>query len=233
MKQALSFLLIAVTLFSCDHKRGSGNIISQNRTVSNFSVLSISGSFDVEVKVGTATEVKIEADDNIINDIETNVSGNTLRIRLQDRLSISNAHLKVFITVPTLTAIKASASAEVDVLDKIVSIQKLTFMANSSAEITTEVDAPEIEADASSSATIKLRGRTKNYSADASSSADIESSELLSENTKANASSSATVKVHASVSLQARSSSSGEIIYRGEATVSQSVSSSGSVTKER
>lgn len=232
MKQILFFLTSCVLLASCDYTTGSGNIITQNRSVGNFSGISVSNSFDVEVKIGAVTEVRVEADDNIMKHIVTNVSGNDLRIKVEGMHNINNAHMKVYITTPELNSIKASASSSVKVLDVIKNNGKLHFTATSSADIEAEVDAPEVEAEANSSGSVTLRGKTKNYKAQVSSSGDIKSAGLLSENTEVEASSSGSADVHASVSLNAKASSSGSIDYRGAASVQQSVSSSGSVEKK-
>jgi hypothetical protein len=232
MKQILLLMISIATLASCNFTTGSGNIVNETRTVGNFDGISVGGSFDVEVKIGPVTSVVVEADDNIIKHIETSVLGNTLKISTEGLNSIANVHMKVYITTPSLKNIKASASADVYVADIIESNSRLSFRASSSASIKAEVNAPEIETDASSSATITLSGKTRNYDAQASSSANIRTFELLSENTTAKASSSADIDVYASVQLDAKASSSGSIDYKGAATVKKSESSSGSVDKK-
>ena len=231
MKQLLLVLTTILTLASCHFERGSGNIISENRKLADFKEITVGSSFDVEVKMGATTDVRVEADDNVIKYIETEVSGNTLKIGFKSNHGFSNTHLKVFITTPELTSVKTSASASVNVEGVLTSSEKLKFKASSSSDINADVDAPEVEAEASSSGTIKLSGKTKTFTAAVSSSGDILASDLMSENTKASASSSGTAKVHASVTLDAKASSSGDIVYHGGATVSKSESSSGSVEK--
>ena len=232
MKQVLFFLSAAVLLISCDYTTGSGNIISEKRNVESFSGISVSNSIDVEVKMGSVATVEVEADDNIIEHIVTKVSGGVLKIGIEELHSISNAHIKVFITNPVLKSVNASSSAEVKVLDVIKDDGKLSFHASNSADIEAEVEAPEIEADASSSGSVMLSGRTKNYKAQASSSGDIKSAGLLSENTDVSANSSGSADVHASVSLTAKATSSGSVDYHGAAAVKQTVNSSGSVEKK-
>jgi hypothetical protein len=232
MKQILFLLFSLTTLASCRFTTGSGNLISETRKVSDFDGISVGGSFDVEVKIGSVTSVVVEADDNIMKYIETTVSGNTLKIRTRDLNNYSNVHMKVYITTPSLNNVKASASAEVDIKDILTGNNKLTFRASSSSSISAEVNAPEIEADVSSSATITLSGKTKTFKAEASSSAEIKAFDLLSENTTANVSSSASIQVFASVGLNAKASSSGSVDYKGAATVNKSISSSGSVEKK-
>ncbi len=232
MKYFLILVFIVFTLASCNHTTGSGNIITETRNTGSFDAISVGGSFEVEVKTGAVASVVVEADDNIIKYIVTKVSGNTLKINTEDLNNYSDVHMKVIVTAPAITSIKASASADVVADNILTGSGRLTFKASSSASIKAEVDAPEIETDASSSATITLRGKTKNYDAQASSSANINTFELLSENTTAKASSSADIQIHASVTLNAKASSSGSIDYKGAATVNKSESSSGSVEKK-
>ena len=232
MKQLLFLLSACVLLISCDYTSGSGNIITDTRAVGNFNSISVSSSFDVEVKIGPAAAIRVEADDNIMKYIVTNVSGNELRIKVEGMHNLNNVHMKVFITTPSLNRINADASASVKVVDILKGGGKLSFTATSSADIEAEVDAPEVEAEANSSGSVTLSGKTKNYKAQVSSSGDIKSAGLLSENADVEASSSGSANVYASVSLNANASSSGSIDYHGSATVKQSVSSSGSVEKK-
>ena len=232
MKQLLFLLSAIITLISCNYTTGSGNIITENRAVEKFTGIAVSNSIDVEVKMGSVAAVQVEADDNIIKHIVTTVSGGILKIRIENLHSFNNTHTKVYITTPELKSVEASSSAEVKVIDVIKDDGKVTFKSSSSANIEAEVDAPEVTADANSSASITLSGRTKNYKAEVSSSAEINSATLLSENTDVEANSSGSADVYGSVTINAKASSSGSINYQGGAIVKKSVSSSGSVGKK-
>jgi Putative auto-transporter adhesin, head GIN domain len=232
MKQLLLLCTAFIILNSCNYTTGSGNIITEKRQVGNFTGITASQSIDVEVTIGTVTEVKVEADDNIIKHVITDVSGDVLKIRIEDMVSLNNTNIKVFVTTPGLKSIGASSSANVKVLGVIKSDGKVSFDASSSGDIEAEVDAPEVDAEVSSSGSVTLNGRTKNFKADASSSGDIKSAGLLTENTTATANSSGSADVHASVSLNADASSGGDITYRGAATVKKDESSGGSVDKK-
>jgi len=231
MKQIILFFITLIVLASCHHTSGSGNIVTEKRTVGNFKGISAGGDFDVEVKIGPVTEVTVEADDNVMEYIETEVNNNILRIRTEGMHNFSNTHMKVYITVPALTSVKASASAGVTVNDLLTSTSKLSFQSSSSGTITAEVDAPEIETDASSGGSVNISGKTKSHNAEASSGASIKTWNLLSEHTRVSASSGASAQVHASISLKASGSSGAEITYRGAAEVNKSVSSGASVEK--
>lgn len=231
MKQIIFLLFILVTFASCNHTTGSGTIISETRKVNDFTGITVGGDFDVEVKIGSVTEVVVEADDNIMNYIETKITGNTLKIGTEDLHNYSDVHMKVYITTPSLQAIRSSASARVIVQDVLINTSKLTFKASSGSNIQSALDAPEVESDASSGGSVILSGKTRIYSAKTSSGAEIKSWDLLSETTTVSASSGASAKVHASVKLNASASSGAAITYHGAATLNQSVSSGASITK--
>lgn len=231
MKNTLIILFTLVTLVSCQYTTGSGNIITETRPAGNFDGITVGGDFEVEVKIGPVTSVVVEADDNIMKYIEISTIGNTLKISTEDLHNYSDVHLKVFVTTPSLKTIKASTSAQVVVQDVLTGSNKLTFKSSSGANIKSEIDAPEVEADASSGASITLNGKTKTYSTEASSGSEIQSWDLLSENTKVSVSSGASARVHASVSLNATASSGATVSYHGAANVNKTVSSGATVTK--
>lgn len=232
MKKLLLLIFTGSVLASCQFTTGSGEIVSETRTVDSFDGISVSGGFDVEIRTGASPAVVVEADDNIIKYIETEVSGRTLKIRTKRNRSLNNVHMKVFITASTLKSISASASADVEVQDVLMNPSKISFRASSGASINSEIDTPEAEAVASSGSTISLQGKTRNYKAGASSGSGIRSRELLSENSRVTASSGSSVTVHASVTLSIRASSGSDVDYYGPASLTNNVSSGASVSKK-
>ena len=231
MKNLIILFALLVSCISCRYKSGSGNIITETRKAGPFKAVSISGGFEVELRQAPEVEVIVEADDNLMEYIETKVRREELVIRLDD-LNVHDAHLKVFIAAPSVNAIKTSAGAELVVRDILKSGEAVRLKASSGSQIKTTVDAPEVRADASSAGNIEVSGRTKDFYAESSSGSEINAPDLLSENTEADASSGSTIKVHASVKLRGKASSGASVRYRGAAVVSKETSSGGSVEKE-
>jgi Putative auto-transporter adhesin, head GIN domain len=224
------FCVLTISLFfACNRRvKGSGNIITQTRQIANFTGIASSASIDVAVTIANEFKVEVEADDNVVALIRTQVVNDVLEVGFVNNTSIRNTNVKVYITVPSLNYLKASSSSGINV-SGIIKNNKVSFYASSSATINAEVDAPFVETTASSSAEMEIAGTTKNHNAEASSSAEINTTNLLAEEVTATASSSATIFVHSSLALNAKASSSANIYYRGNAKVKQSTSSSGEV----
>src|SRR5262252_10451573 len=63
---------------------GSGKIVTEPRTVSDFSAVSLSGSGHVIVEQTGTESLTVTADDNLLPYIKTEVHGNTLELGLKD-----------------------------------------------------------------------------------------------------------------------------------------------------
>ena len=230
----LYFLLITLSVVSCKNgMRGSGNMIRETRQVSEISSASVSGPIKVDVKIGLIPSLIIEADDNIMPFVVTNVSDNNLNIKLKGINILINATINIHLIIPAITKLTTSASAEIRTSEIITNTEKVTFVASSGSLINVNVDAPVIFADASSGADIILAGRTKNLTAQSSSGSKVNLIALQAENVSASASSGAEITVFASVGINANASSGGNVKYKGgAASVVKNVSSGGSVSAE-
>lgn len=232
MKRIILLILVFGTLLpACRFKSGSGNIISETRSLPAFTGIAVSSGIEVELKSGTSASVIVEADDNVIESIETTVNNGQLTIRARS-MNFNNVHMKVLISAAGITRLKASGGAEIQVKDKLVSDTKIDCQASGGASIEGYLDAPELSIDASGGADITLAGRTRDLVVEASGGASINAEKILSEQTKANVSSGASAHVHSSVSLDAHASSGGELYYRGGGTLIKSESSGGTVERD-
>ena len=92
---------------------GSGKIETQNRTVSEFDEIDISGGhFNVFLRQGSEEDLKIEADDNLLEVIESDVIGNTLTISNNQRM-ISKKGISPYITIRELSRLEISGASTI------------------------------------------------------------------------------------------------------------------------
>jgi hypothetical protein len=92
--------------------RGSGVIKTQQRQVGSFDVIQSKGSVDVDVRIAPQTTVTVEADDNLLDLIRTEVSGRALVIDTTGNFWSSSHSPVVHITVPALTAYGVAGSGD-------------------------------------------------------------------------------------------------------------------------
>ncbi|MGB5434757.1 MAG: head GIN domain-containing protein [Maribacter sp.] len=210
-------------------KKGNGNVTSETREITEeFTIVSASEGLDVYVTEGDEFEITVEADENIIDLIATDIKNDRLRIHAEQ--NIGRATKKIFVTLPDVTGLESSSGASLNTENKITS-DKLEIDASSGANVNIEMEANEVEIDASSGANLNLSGAVQTVFVDASSGANINAKKLMSKVCRADASSGGNVSVNVSDDLTADASSGGNISYSGEAKVTKKKSVSGSVHK--
>lgn len=92
---------------------GDGQPASETRPIGPVSAVNADGAFVVTVKVGAAPGLKIEADQNLLPIVKTDVSNGRLDIYTDQSYS-SDGRIKVAITSPDVTDISASGSNRID-----------------------------------------------------------------------------------------------------------------------
>jgi hypothetical protein len=97
---------------------GSGNVITQTRSVSGFNTVELQGSAEVSITFGSTESLVISADDNILPLIETTVQNGRLVIANKGLTGYTTSHpVQIKITAISLLGISLSGSGAIDVAD--------------------------------------------------------------------------------------------------------------------
>ncbi|GLU44292.1 hypothetical protein Musp01_19160 [Muricauda sp. NBRC 101325] len=210
-------------------KTGNGQVVEETRNVDgNFTVVSASEGIDVFVTQGSEYKISVEADENIIDLIGTDVRDGKLKIHAIE--NIGRATKNVYVTLPDVSGLESSSGADL-IAQNVIESERIDLDASSGADLQVELVAGEVSADCSSGADIRVSGRAEVLYADASSGSDIKARDLMVKRCNADASSGADISVNVSESLVADASSGADIKYSGDPSVQTKKSVSGSVSK--
>ncbi len=229
-------LVLALFVSSCafdinfgDGKKGNGVVVDESRNVTDeFTSVYASEGLDVFVTQDDEFSITVEADENIIDLIGTDIRDGKLKVHAIE--NIGRATKNIYVTLPNVTALETSSGADL-VTKNTIKADKIELDASSGSDIHVELTANEVVAETSSGADIKVSGTTDMLYADASSGSDIRARDLLAKRCNADASSGADISVNVSESLIADASSGADISYSGDPNVQQKKSVSGSVRK--
>lgn len=233
----IAFLIISITIASCfgfggERINGNGVSGSQERSVGNFHSVNAMGSMDVIVSQATSPSIKIEADQNLLEYIETRNNGGTIEIYTKEGYNLdSKSGIKVYAAAPDFKNISVSGSGKINSNGKINSTSTLNANVSGSGDILMEVDAPKIFTQISGSGSSTIKGTTKDFSAHINGSGDVHCFDLLSENTEIDIAGSGNAEVYASKSLDVDIAGGGDVRYKGNPSVKQNISGSGDVRK--
>ena len=145
----VSILLVSFsTLFAgCNFigVNGNGKVTKEVRETGNFSAIDISGAFDIFLTQGDKPGVIVEADENLMKLIKTDVEGTTLKV-YNDKPINHPTMMKVYITFTELNKIEVSGAVNIKGLSKIsVPELKINGSGASDAELLLEVKALEVD----------------------------------------------------------------------------------------
>ncbi len=98
------------TVFSKDSVVGDGKVALERRTVAaGLTEFDMSGPLQVELRVGPAPSLQVEADSNLLPLIRTETSGPAMRVWVEGSVRTNNS-LRIIYTTPQLSQIRASGS---------------------------------------------------------------------------------------------------------------------------
>ncbi len=87
---------------------GSGNIVTEEMKLGDFTMVEVGSGFEVEITQSISHSVNITADDNVFDYIEASKAVETLRISLKPGIVIYESTLKAEITMPELYDLQLS-----------------------------------------------------------------------------------------------------------------------------
>jgi len=230
-----TYLVLLFTTTSCFIEgmtgiKGSRNVVSEERDISsNFETIKVQQGINLYLTQGNSTDLKVEADDNIMDLLMTEVKNNELKVYFEKNVYKAKAR-NVYLTTSDISRIKTSSGAQVK-SENTLQVSSLDLDSSSGSSIKVYVNADEITSETSSGASIKIEGKTKTLSAKSSSGSSIDADDLKCIDVFAKVSSGANIDVNVSGKLTAKASSGGDIDYEGNPTdVNKDTSSGGSVS---
>lgn len=120
MKKTLLFI-ISVFVLNYNYGqsvKGNGDVVIKERTVGPFTSIETSHGWDLKLTQGSAYKMTIETDENLVDYVKTEVSGNTLKI-YSDVNIIKSSKRTIHLTFKELGSIEASGGSDIQAEDKI------------------------------------------------------------------------------------------------------------------
>lgn len=207
---------------------GNGILRTELRGASGFDEIASSGDFDVTIVPGSKYSVEITAESNLLSYIETDVVGNTLKIRTRGMYSLRDHEpIEIYITTPVLNGVTLSGSGIIKTGSFMSDDFRVTL--SGSGDIDTQISTETLKANVSGSGNIFIEGDAFESEFVISGSGKIKSYNLEQSICMAAISGSGDMYVNVSETIDARISGSGRVYYINYPVVHTSISGSGGV----
>lgn len=234
--KALIPLLAAILLIGCSQLMitGSGNLVTQEESITGFDKVDISQSFNVDITQGEEFKVVIRVDDNLVEHLDIRKQGSTLRIGLKPSRNflLTNATLEAEVTMPELVGLDLSGSSEANI-SGFESTKSLVVDLSGSSDLLGDIQAGDTRFDISGNSRVTLTGSAGDIEVGASGSSEADLSEFPAEDGSVDASGASTVTVNLRGRLDADASGSSDIYYLGNPTLGNIDTSGSSSVQSR
>lgn len=212
----ITLLFMLISLLAACHRgmmtqvSGSGNRQKQTREVEAFTSVTTEGAFHIEVVAQRPVALEIEADDNILPLVQTDVSNGVLHIKPKQSYSVREPII-IRIAVPNLDGINSNGAGKIDV-----------------AGLNNE----KFEIDLNGATSVRVSGETKLVDIEANGACKLDATKLRSARAVVNSNGVSRVELHAADQLDVTVSGPSSVVYSGDPVVNKTVNGPGSVQKK-
>ncbi|HEX2968217.1 MAG TPA: head GIN domain-containing protein [Bacteroidales bacterium] len=238
MKNKFSFFVILMILSFCTGSclkewiglEGSGQVLSEERSVSGFKNIELDISADVEVIYDSLFSVEVSDYENLLEYISTEVKGDNLLIRHYPRnLNIRHSTAKLRVSMPSLNSVTMNGSGKISVMSGYNQLQSVNISGSGEISALEPFNTLSLTVDIDGSGKFLAAGKADQLNINISGSGDIDCFGLEAQRTTCHISGSGDAFVNVVRHLDVNISGSGNTVYMGNPTISSKISGSGKV----
>ena len=222
---ACSFILLS----SCEESvQGNGNVKSETRETAPFSKIEVSGAYTVNIEPANYSSLTIEADENLLQYIETYVDNGELKVSSNKNFS-RYRKLQLNITVKDFEGLKASGASELRSKSTLTG-NEVDLDFSGAVEAQLAINTTKLDGDFSGACEVVLRGNANEARFETSGAVEIDAEEFKVQKCRLNMSGAGQAVVYVTEELDVDVSGAAEIRYRGNpGNVEQNISGAASV----
>lgn len=209
---AAAATLLSVLLSACSGAAngtivGSGVSRTDDRSAAPFTSVRVGTAVIADVTLGSPASVRVTADDNVLGQVRTDVSGSRLDVHLDGNVTLKSP-VRVAITVPSLEAVSADSAGQVHVVG---------------------LDRPSLSISGDSSGRVDVSGRVETLTADGRAAAQLLLGSLVASRADVHLDSAAVATLDVRGTVSGRVSAGGVLRVAGGASTAQVVTETGGV----
>ena len=189
--------------------RGNGHITTEDRTISTFTEIDAGGAFEIEWQSGSPA-LRITTDENLLSHVESDVSGDTLRLRTHDQIWPTHG-IKVVVSSPTRAAARIRGAV------------KLTAK---------QLTGPKFALEASGASHVLLDGNIDGLLADMTGASELEASGLQTKTAEISTTGAGDAEVAVAETLKVAITGAGKVTYSGNPTIQKRITGAGTVRRK-
>ncbi len=212
---------------SGDVIQGSGTLVTEEFDLSGFDMVDVSHAARVTISQGDTFSVVVSIDDNVLEYLQVEKQGSTLKIGLDPRHNYRDTRATAEVTMPELTGLALSGASR-GTIGGFKSSRDLNVDASGASRLSGDIEAGDARFELSGASRVTLTGSAEDLVIGASGGSTVDLADFLVADANVEASGASDVTVNASGRLDVDASSGSRVTYLGSPTLGTIDSSSGS-----
>ena len=208
----------------------------ESRQVSGYNKIGSGGPFEVHVKIDGTESLKIKAEANVIEEIETIVKDGTLQIKFKHHENWGDHNfgpIEIYVTAKSLSALANAGSGSIK-LDGNLTGNSINISLSGSGNVSAGVKGGDFRAAISGSGSISVKGSADKTNVSIAGSGDMDGRNFKTETAHVSIAGSGNARFGADKTVSASIVGSGNVVYSGTASISDSRTvGSGRVSHEK
>lgn len=195
----------------------SPSVVVENRDLKGFSKIEVSGAFQIRIIKSNTYGVKVEADDELMRNIITEVSGDKLVVKLlyKDKSSYTKTKvLNITVQTPSLTALTCSGAVEAS-SDDIFEADKFELKTSGASEVKLGINAKLLISKFSGASEVKLKGKVDTHALEMTGASELEALDLEASKYAIQSKGASDCKIFVKDELAVSGSGASSIKYKG------------------
>jgi len=197
--------------------KGNGKVVKQERQLESVSALDVGGAFKVFLTQGDKEFVIVEADENLLNVITTEIQGQTLVIKTTEDIRDSEA-LNIYLTFKNLDEMEISGACHLIGENK-MKFDDLELDCSGASNVELKLAAQKLTFDFSGASQIELYGSAESVELNLSGASQFDGYDLEADIYKADVSGASHAKIFVNNELSADVSGAASLKYKGDPTI--------------
>ncbi|MEZ4990371.1 MAG: head GIN domain-containing protein [Saprospiraceae bacterium] len=207
---------------------GNGPIVSVDLDMPEIKGINLTLPGEVFITQGSPQSVRVEAKQNIIDELELDVNNDGIWVIETDRCVRNIDDFKVFITIDDVTELSITGSGDI-VSENFLLVNDIILRITGSGDLDVGLEADDIDVDITGSGNMLIEGTGDSVDARITGSGDLRAFDLEVNRAKINISGSGDAEITAIDELDVRISGSGDVKYKGNPSIDVTISGSGRV----
>lgn len=172
---------------------GKRDGFSKTYELEDFSSLDVSNEFYVMIRQGSKYSVEVIAErESDLNDVEIELSGNTLNVEFEDVFISNRSKVYIYITMPTLKRFDMSGAVQAKVID-FENLNQLDISMSGASKAAIDVETDDLTVDLNGACRLDIRGRATEADFDVSGASRVNAKKIRIKQAKAEASGASSI----------------------------------------